>query len=127
MNAWKVTLPSPYQYPWVNFNLAPTSAIDSTPALVFGSDNNCIIDSIFVCNTTEQEIFIDITILSERIIDEPVTTYFVKNYLLQKSASAELVKESVINLQAGDLMYAKSDFSNNTFDCMISYRQLLEE
>lgn len=120
-------MPSPYQYPWVNFNLAPTSTIDSTPSLVFGSDNNCIIDSIFVCNTTEQEIFIDITILSERIIDQPVTTYFVKNYLVPKSGSAELIKESVLNLQAGDLMYAKSDFANNTFDCMISYRQLLEE
>jgi hypothetical protein len=120
-------LPSPYQYPWVNFNLTPTSGIDSTNTLVFGSPNHCIVDSIFVCNTTDQEIFIDVTVLAERVVDEPTTTYIVKNYLLRKSEGVELIKESVINMEAGDLMYAKSDFADNTFDCMVSHRQLLEE
>lgn len=126
MNVWKQTLSSPYQWPWVNFNLAPTADIDSTNTLIFGSQSNCIVDSIFVCNTSPQDIYIDITILAERVIDDPTTTYIVKKYLLKKSEGVELIKESVINLQSGDTMYAKSDFADNTFDCMISYRELLE-
>jgi hypothetical protein len=118
-------LSSPYQYPWVSFNLAPTANIDSTPLLVFGSESNSIVDSIFVCNTTDQEIFVDITTLSERNL-QPITTYIVRNFLLPGYGSAELIKESVINLEAGDIIYANSDFSGNLFDCMISYRQLLE-
>jgi hypothetical protein len=118
-------LPSPYQYPWVNFGLEMTPNIDSTPTLVFGKPNNSIVDTIVLCNTTEQDIFIDIKILGERD-DVPITVYRVNNYLIPKLGSAQILGESMI-LQAGDLLYANSDFADNTFDCMISYRQLLEE
>jgi len=123
-------LASPYQYPWVDFFSSLTSSIDSTPLIVCGKEKTSIVDSIFVCNTTEQDIFVDVTILGER--DSVATTvYRVKNHLLPKNGSAELISvnqvDSVLILQAGDLLYANSDFSGNTFDSIVSGRQLLEE
>jgi hypothetical protein len=123
-------LASPYQYPWVNFFSDPTSAIDSTPIIVCGKTHTSIIDSIFVCNTTDQDIFIDITKLSERNL-VPITTYRKRKFLIPANGSADLItanqEDSLLILEAGDLLYANSDFSGNTFDCEVSGRQLLED
>lgn len=117
---------SPYQYPWVNFNLYPTSSIDSTPAIAFPASYNSIVDSIFICNTTKHDALVSLYILSERVPPTAVETYFVNRYLVPKWENVELMKGSVMNLQAGDLLYAFSDNTIHEFDCLVSYRQLLE-
>lgn len=122
---------SPYQYPWVNFFSTPTASIDSTSTLIGGAISTSIIDSIYVCNTSDQDIFIDITILAERNLT-PITTYRIKKFFLPKNESAELISpthnqvNSVLILETGDTLFGNSDFSGNTFDCVVSGRQLLE-
>jgi len=120
-------LGSPYQYPWVNFNSSPTTAVDSTPLILFGAANNSIVDSIFVCNTSGREIFVNLYLLTERDPPTAINTFIEFNLQILKDQKIELIKGSVLNMQAGDLMYGYSDFSGNTFDCIVSYRQLLEE
>lgn len=119
---------SPYQYPWVDYDLVPTPNIDSTPLIVYGATNNTIVDRMHLCNTTDQDIFVDISILTEREIDSEfvVQTTFLENKLpIPKYGSIEALKESM-TLRSGDIMYASSDFSGNRFDCLMSVRRLLE-
>lgn len=121
-----VTAVEPFSYPWVNFLMSPAKSIDSTPTFVFGSVYDCVIDSIFVCNTTDQDIYIDAYILAERnLVAE--NNYIAKKLLLTKNASDDLVKLSSLQMQAGDIFYINSDFSGNTFDCLVSYREIREE
>ncbi len=125
-------MPSPYQYPWVKFGSITVANIDSSEQLLYTAVNATIFDSIIVTNTTKQEIFIDFSMLTERLIDgEPVNQkpFVARNRLIEKYQSLELLPatQSILILEAGDFVYANSDFSNNTFDCIISYRQLLED
>lgn len=124
---------SPYQYPWVNFCSPMRETIDSTELLLYTAPAVTIFDSILVTNKTEQDIFVDFRILGERIhpdSDDPVTEkpYVAYKRLVTKHGSVELLpsSQSMVILEAGDFAYANSDFSGNTFSCIISGRQLLE-
>ena len=128
-------MPSPTSYPWVNFLSTPTVAISSTPQSIFGtnylgSNHACIIDSIFICNTSNQDIFIDIYTLTERLINNVLTaqtTYRFNKVLIVKKMTKELIGGAGFNMEQGDLLFAKSDFSGNRFDSAVSYRELREQ
>lgn len=122
---WSETIEEPFSLPWVNFLMAPATSIDSTPTLVFGSTHDCIIDSVFVCNTSDQEIFADLYTLTERNL-VATSNYIARKVTMPKYATEELIKSAVINMPAGDLLYINSDFSGNTFDCLVSYREIIE-
>lgn len=116
-------MPSPYQFPWVNHKLEMTPQIGSTPQVVFAKAVVSILDSIVLCNTTDQEMFVDIYIL--RPGDPPITCYRSNKLLIPKRSSIQVLEKPMI-IEANDLMYAQSDYSNHLFDCMISNEQLLE-
>jgi hypothetical protein len=109
-----------------------TVNIDSTPLLIFGEQSTCIIDSIILCNMTDQDIFIDLKFL----IDDPDNPegVFIKNYLIPRFTTVDLMaylrnensSDSIMYPSGGDLIYANSDSSNNRFNCFVFYRALLE-
>ncbi len=114
---------------FVDFKLTLTANIDNTGLLVFQSDRTCVLDSIWLSNTTIDNIFIDLKVISERLVDDSTVVteaYHTKNRLLEGSTNEELLKGSILYLEPNDVMYANSDFSANTFDCLISYRELKE-
>jgi hypothetical protein len=116
--------------PWVNFWSNPTPAIDSTPTLIFLSANTCIIKAIGVCNTSNVDIFVTVTALQERTINDtptPITTHRFRNVPLKLYQTFDLIEGNQQILQAGDSLFANSDFSGNTFDCWVDYEELLEE
>ncbi len=122
---------SPYQYPWVEFGSILISGIDSSEFLLFTADKATIFDSILITNTTEEEIFVDFSILGERTINDVLVDqkpFVARKRLVEKSQSIDLLTQiqTSVTLQYGDFAYANSDFSGNTFDCIISYRKLLE-
>lgn len=124
---------SPYQYPWVKFGSVLMHNIDSTELLLYTAPAATIVDSILITNLTNKDIFVDFKVLGERIPpfgDSPVTQKpFVANRrLVEKASTIEILPtpQSIVTLEAGDIAYANSDFSGNRFDCIISYRQLLE-
>lgn len=104
--------------------------------MVFGSNNTCEIVSIIIVNRTSNPLLVDLTILRE--IDETPVTF----YLANKIPIAGFGKQEILNLclnsqginytdtilyvQSGDTMFANSNFINNTFDCLISYREFTE-
>lgn len=121
-----VTAEDPFSYPWVNFLMSPARSIDSTPTLVFGSVYDSVIDSVFVCNTTDHDIYIDTYLLTERSLVAE-NNYIAQKLLLTRNASEDLIKLSSLQMQAGDLFYINSDFSGNTFDCLVSHREIREK
>lgn len=108
--------------PWVNFKLYTTAQVGSTPTLVFGSQQACIIDEVQITNTIQEKILVDITILRE----DGINYFFLKQQPINVYGIVNVLKGSVLYLEPGDLLYANSDFSGNLFDCLVSYRQLNE-
>src|SRR6185437_7809934 len=107
--------------------------IDSTEILFYTAPAVTIFDSIIATNTSENEIFIDFRILAERTQPEatdpfPEKPYVAYKRLIKKYESIEVLpsSQSFVILQAGDFAYMNSDFSGNTFSCIVSGRQLLE-
>lgn len=113
---------------FVEFKLRATANIDNSGAIVFQSEKACILDSIWLSNTTEENIFVDFKIIIERLVDNETQTIessHTKNRILEDFKNEELLKGSVLYMQANDIMYANSDFSSHVFDCNISYREIL--
>jgi hypothetical protein len=121
------TAEEPFSYPWVNFMMTPLRLIDSTPTLSFGSVHDCIIDSIYACNLSGQEMFLDVYTLTERnLVAE--NNYIARRENLKKDETKDLIfNHSSLQMQAGDLLYINSDFAGNPFDCLVSYREIRKE
>lgn len=125
----------PTQYPWVNFLSTLRTAIDSTPVSIFGdnylgSNHACIIDSIFICNTTNDDIFVYVYTLTERLIDSvltPITTFKFYKQIIPSFKTIEFLNGAGFNMEQGDLLFAYSDQFNHLFDSTVSYRELREQ
>lgn len=126
---------APTQFPWVNFLSTLRANVDSTPVSIFGtnylgSEHACVIDSIFICNTTDSDSLVYVYTLTERLIDSvltPITTYkFYKQQVLAFQ-TVELIKGVGFNMEQGDLLYAYSDQFSHLFDSTVSYRELREQ
>lgn len=111
--------------PFVVPKRTPTKQIDSTPLLVYGSDNRSFVDGIWVCNTNNKEIFVSFHTLDERNLVAD-NYQLLNNQLLSPYESKELLKGAVIFMEPGDLMYGYTSYSGDTFDCHVSYRDLTE-
>ena len=99
--------------------------IDSTPLLVYGSDNASFVDGIWVCNTNNKDIFVNFTTLDERNL--VTTSAQLMNYVaLKPYESKELLQGAIIIMEPGDLMYGYTTYDNDTFDCHVTYRELNE-
>jgi hypothetical protein len=93
--------------------------------LVFGTEQSVMIDSIRLTNTCGNPLLADVYLLRE--VEGLGQDFFIaRQFSLQAPSALELLDGSVLYLEAGDTLWANSDFSGNTYDCLISYRQLLE-
>jgi hypothetical protein len=111
--------------PFTTVKRTATKQIGSTPLLVYGSDNASFIDGIWVCNTTNDEIFVNFSTLDERNLvaqDSQVMNMVVLN----PYESKDLLKGAIIIMEPGDLMYGYTTDSAALFDCHISHRILNE-
>lgn len=114
--------------------MALTAGIDSTPTIVFGSDlSTCVLGSIFACNTSLTDISVYFYILRVDVGN----AFFKFNHFISQNTNQDLLNlttirgipaasDSELILQSGDLLYAYSDSVSSTFDCLISYAELLE-
>lgn len=125
---------STFSPPWVKFFTTQTSSISTTPTLVAGSNYVSVIDSIWICNTSTQDITITAYTL---VIDNPPPIYFRNNHLISNKSSQDILNTSLYNgiplyapstymLNPTDLFHIYSNEHGTTFDCSISGRQLLE-
>lgn len=112
---------SPYIVP----KCVSTKDIDSTPLLIYGFDNSSFVDSIWLCNTTNKEIFITIQRLIERNLVTS-TSNFANYYVMEPYESKEILKGSILNMEPGDLLYGFTSYSGDRFDSHVSSRLLTE-
>jgi len=124
----------PTSYPWVNFLSYNTSSIMEDPTLIVGSTNTYIVDSIWICNTSTNDIFITIY----KLVIDVGNFYFRNNHLVSSQSSQDVLNTSIVNniplyapstmiLLSTELLHAYTNTPDSTFDCTVSYRQLLEE
>lgn len=115
--------------PFTKVKRTSTIQVDSTPLVVYGSDNASFIDSIFVCNTNDKEIFVSFKTLEERehnnqlIVTNPQLYNFIPVGPYETKA---IVPTDILNMEPGDLLYGYSSYSGDTFDCHVCYRELTE-
>jgi len=113
--------------PFVNFRMNPTSGIGSTPVIIFGNDvYTCLIDGIVLANVTDNPIVITLAIAREVTIG--AETYFTLGgqISLQPNDRVDVLLNTTLTLEPGDLLYASSDYSSNLFNSFVSYRELTE-
>jgi len=121
----------------VNYKSTITNDIGSTPTLIFGSEKSCSIESIWIVNTTQNSLFVDITILRE-IDNEPKSTYIIRKLPITAYGKQEIINANIQNnvgisstpqayyTLPGDTMFANSDFIQNRFECHVNYREFVE-
>lgn len=112
-------------YPFVVPRMWPVMNIDSTPTIIFGNDQTtCILDSIIISNLTSNQILVSLYIAREITIGTESDFIFGNSIPINPNDRIDILKGSTITLELGDLLYAYSDFSGNTFNTFISYREL---
>ena len=116
-------------YPFQSFELKATKDIGSTPVLVFGSINACIVEGIVIANQVANSILYSFYLLREEgePTPQPLEYPFVSNVLLGSNESVDwLSGKNPIFLRANDTIWAYSDYYNNLFNVFVSYRELKE-
>jgi hypothetical protein len=107
--------------------MEPTNEISSTPMLIFGNDQNvCLLDSIFLTNLTDNPIEVTLSLSREVEIGTETDFVIVNEMSLDAKGRIDVLQNTSLTLQPGDLLYAYSDFSENVFNAFISYRELTE-
>lgn len=112
--------------PFVNFKQYITQDINNTPTLIFGSEFNCILDSIILSNKTNSKIIASLYILREVDKDKATECTLANKIVIEPNSLLDILESATLTLEAGDLLYAYSDFSENVFNSFISYRELIE-
>ena len=115
--------------PFVNFRMKPTKNIGSTPALIFGSSCACVIAGIIIANQTQNALLYSLYLLREEGTPTPseaVEYPFVLDMRLEGQKSIDWVEGKDLILEAGDTLYAYSDYDGNLFNTFVSYRELTE-
>jgi hypothetical protein len=113
--------------PFVTFKMAPTLNISNTPALIFGNDQHtCLMDGIVLANTTDNAIGVTLSIAREVTVGTETYFTLVNQQSIPANSRVDVLLNASLTLEAGDLLYASSDYSNNTFNTFVSYRELLE-
>ncbi len=111
---------------FVDFPMYPVINIGSTPTLVFQSDYICILQSIKFVNITTNTIKVFAYILRDLGGGDTETYPYANGIPIESLGRIDLLENSLENIKPGDTLYSYSDFSNNKFNCFISYQALIQ-
>ena len=117
--------PQPSISPWVEFKLETKADVSSTPSLLLGSAFTVIMDSIWVFNQGSQDLSLNIYILRE-VGSKPLEVPLISKKTLKGYEYLDLLKNGMMYLEAGDLLYGYTDFSGSKMTAATSYRILKE-
>jgi len=107
--------------------MLPTLKVGSSPTIIFGSDlYTCLIDGIVLANLTTNAIFVTVYVSREITTGTDTKFIFANHVSIQASDRVDLLLNCALTLQAGDLLYAFSNYSYNTFNSFVSYRELVQ-
>lgn len=113
--------------PFVSFKMNPTLNVDSPPTLIFGADlTTTLLDSVLLASQVETVLLA--TVWVSREIETGSETKFVlcSRITILPFERVDLLINTTLTLEPGDLLYASSDYSDNLFNAFVSYRSLNE-
>ena len=117
--------PQPSISPWVEFKLETKADVSSSPSLLMGSALTVILDSIWVFNQGDQDLSLNVYILRE-IESKPVEVPLIRKKILKGHEYTDILKNGMMYLEAGDMLYGYTDFSGSKMTAATSYRILKE-
>jgi len=91
--------------------------------VIFGAAANdtltCLVDSIFLTNLMQKDISVTLSFFRSG-------EYYIlaNDFSIPPNSSVDILVGSTLTFQPGDLLYAASNYSNNTFNSFVSYREL---
>ena len=113
--------------PAVNFKRVMTQNIESTPQIIFANERHtCLIDSLLLTNLGETDIYISLYVLYEEgeLTPSPIQHFLHKNTYIPAQATLELGFGEGLSLQAGDVLFANSNYHANLFNSYVCYREI---
>jgi hypothetical protein len=107
--------------PYVNFKPYIVNNINNTPTKIFGSEYTCILDSAIWINLSN----VPITVYAY-VLKDSTQTIFCPGVEIKPLGYTDWIYNATLYLEAGDFLYAYSDYSGKLFNSIVSYRQLNE-
>ena len=110
---------------FVTFQQVPTKNIGSTPTLIFGAVHDCILGSVLVSNQVKNTVLFSCYLLREEGTPTPseaVEYPIILNRPLEETIILKEFQEMILN--AGDTLYAYTDYSENLVNTFVSYEGL---
>ena len=117
--------PQPPTYPFVNFKSVSTE-VGGMDTRIFGQDTACIVDSIWAGNQSSSDLMLNMYVMKNGET-ESQKIMLVSKWLFKAYESFELIENSVLYLEPGDLLFAYTDFSENHLTITVSYRALINQ
>lgn len=112
--------------PFVSFKMQPTLNVNSTPTLIFGSQVTCLLDSVLLANQGETSLVASLWIAREVEPGQETDFMLARRVPLAPFAPLDVLLQTTLTLEPGDLLYAQSDYSDNLFNSFVSYRAFNE-
>ena len=115
--------------PSFKFDRVMTQNIESTPQPIFVNERHtCLIDSILLTNITETDIYISLYVLYEEgeLTPSAIQHFLHKNTYVPAQKTLELGFGEGLSLQAGDILFASSNYHANLFNAYVCYREIQE-
>lgn len=113
--------------PWVNFKMTPTQDVSSTPTIIFGNDvHTCLLDGVVLANISDTIILVTLSIAREVTVGTETDFILGDQIPLQPHDRVDVLCNTTLTLEAGDLLYASSDDASHLFNTFVSYRELTE-
>lgn len=115
-------------YPFQDFDCFVTKDIGSTPTLIFGKQNTCILESMIFANQVDNSILFSFYLLREEGSPTPTEAIeypFVLDLRMESKQSLDwLTGKNPLIVRGGDTLWAYSDYNINLFNTFISHREL---
>lgn len=109
-------------YPFITYKNQVTQ-IGGTKELILGEDVPLILDGLWLLNVGDDRAEVTVDLLTERS-GTIANTMLIKRYPLASYAKDDILRGSMMYLEAGDTLHGWTEFSGSTVQIIISYRQL---
>lgn len=120
------TTPTPY----VNFKSIAKTYIDSFGAPIVASEVDTVtvmVDSLWLCNRLSEDVIVNVKLWKEQEDPNHIhETFLARQLPLKPYERIDLLSGSCLYLNPYDLLYAYSDELDHYFDCIVSYRELVQ-
>lgn len=111
---------------YIKYRNVPFSNLADIKTVLLSAENTCIVDSVNVCNMTNENISMNIELV--RLANgEEIRSRMINHELIAGNKSLNVFHSIYTHLENLDSLICFSDGYSQVFDCSICYRELIED